>query len=55
MVSQAPVCLTLVASDEHDTENDGNSANQVDANLEQALLLPFSADNPRKRRGGKLL
>ena len=55
MVSEAPVCLTLAASYEHDTENDGNSANHVDANLEQALLMPFGADNPRKIRGGKLL
>lgn len=50
-VSQPPVCQHA-ATDNQEKHTEGDSSNQ-EGNMEQALLLPFGADNTRKRRGGK--
>lgn len=49
--SQAPVCkLAGLDAQETNKENAGDSSNQQE---DAALLLPFGAENTRKRRGGK--
>lgn len=52
LVSQAPVCKEADGPTQ-DMVREGTKDCNEEVNTEQALLLPFGVENPRKRRGGK--